>query len=165
MDPMSKELHTYLKRLEEQQRQVLEIIAGKRREFSTSRLQSGQSVGRSSRDLPPSASQHSRETVPAPGMRRKSTSRDGRSFTEKPRPVTRKQHDERHAEPAIHVVPSSSAEMRTLGPRTASEVQTTLPPIKTRVPNAGNYAVSKHFYAATHNNMHMHRTLLFFTRL
>eukprot|EP00884_Botryococcus_braunii_P012112 jgi/Botrbrau1/20901/Bobra.0135s0032.1 len=138
MDPMSKELHTYLKRLEEQQRQVLEIIAGKRREFSSSRLQSGQSVGRSSRDLPPSASQ----TVPAPGMRRKSTSRDGSSFAEKPRLVTRKQHDERHAAPAIQGVPSSSAEMRTLGPRTASELQTALPPIKTRVPNADAMTLS-----------------------
>lgn len=54
MDPASQELLTYLKRLEEQQRQVLELIAGKRRELTASRLGPNRSVRKISQDLPPS---------------------------------------------------------------------------------------------------------------
>lgn len=139
MDPMSKELHTYLKRLEEQQRQVLEIIAGKRRELSASRLQSSQTVARSSRELPSMMVQQNRETVST--MKR--LSRDESSHvTEKSR-LPGQRSEERRA-----VIPgglSSSSEMRTLSHRAPSELQAVLPPVKTRGPNAGkSCSLSKH---------------------
>lgn len=73
MDPASQELLTYLKRLEEQQRQVLELIAGKKRELTASRLGSSKSVRKMSQDLATSTGRQAAE-----GLQTSTSKRDNR---------------------------------------------------------------------------------------
>jgi hypothetical protein len=137
MDPMSKELHTYLRRLEEQQRQVLEIIAGKRRELNASRLRSSQTAGRSSRDVAPQPLQ-GRESASAITFRRISTTREGSILPkEKSHSQAKRLTEERRAASVVSGFPQASSELGNLGTRESLDTRAALPPIKTRISNAG----------------------------